>query len=311
MSKPSTQSEHVKSLLAYLFEDSQAEMELDETRAAIEHVLEQAEQQEPIQAERTPLVKALRALPLDFADTDLEYDPEGFSLSCAEERTYRHAVTLLMEPDAMERLARLGWVVTRCGDRAMSNEAPEFRIRFLEITTCDANDDSSWPAPNPDLIKQAIKKGREFATEPFDRDDANPVEDDEATDQQQAGVSQAKSGSDPEGKPKTGKSRSEAVNLANSLLSAPPLDEGAHKAGCACGFCKNKGRGFGKKKDAAAPDAAKAATVDPKQEEPPEPTFETLARRRGRPGTPPRDVPVAKAPKSSHKLSKAYRTPRT
>lgn len=317
----------MKELLAYLFCGSQAETEFDEACSVVESILEAADKQEPIVAERTPLVKALKALKLDVPDSALEYDPEGFALCLDNEADYRNAVALLMEPDAMEKLAKLGWVVTRCGDNAMSNEEPSFRVRFLEITTCDAEDSESWPAPNQELVKKLIKQGREFVNEPFERDDDNPVEDTAAPDEQQAGVGKAQAGKNPEGKPKTGKSKTESANLVAALLG-----EGGHKPGCTCGFCKNKGKGFGKKKKDADDDSAEAPKSDdaPAADKPAksgdvEHTFESvdtdepprfddirerLAMRRGHPKAPVKDKPIAKSPKAVTPVKKAYRTPR-
>lgn len=315
-------------MLAYLYGDSQVESEVEETKAAIERIMEEAEKEEPLKPKRTPLVNALKALGLDDVDSEIEYDPEGFSLKCGEEDEHRRYVRILMEPDAMEKLAKLGWVVTRCGDVAMTNEPAEFRIRFLEITTCDSSEDGNWPAPNPDLVKKAIEKGREFATTEFDRDDENPVEDETAPNKKKAGVGDAKDGADPEGKPKTGKSKSEGAELVDQLLN--PVNESRHKAGCQCGFCKNMGKGFKKKgetddakeDDEPKDDAPKGEPVShgsdaPKDSGSVEHTFESeperyesLAVRKGRPKTPVKPKTVAKAPKAAGKVGKAYKTPR-
>lgn len=315
----------MKKLLEYLFDESQTEIQIDDSCSVIEEIMEAAEQQEPIKAERTPLVKALKALKLEVPDTALEYDnAEGFILHCDNEADYRKATSALSEPEAMEELAKLGWVALRCGDTAMSNEAPDMRIRFLEITTCDADDKENWPAPNQNLIKKAIEKGREFVNEPFDRDEENPVEDTDAPNKQNAGVSKAQPGKDPEGKPKTGKSKTESEHLVTRMLDGH-VQEGGHKPGCGCGFCKNKGKGFGKKKSEEDGESS-APTPDTKKKDDGgggvEHTFEAaeparyddvheqLARRRGHPKTPVKDKPVAKAPRASAKVKKAYKTPR-
>lgn len=318
----------MKDLLAYLFGDSQIESEVEETKAAIEKIMEEAEKEEPLKPKRTPLVNALKALGIESVDSNIEYDPEGFSLKCGEDADYRRYVGILMEPDAMEKLAKLGWVVTRCGDVAMSNEAPEYRIRFLEITTCDSSEDGKWPAPNPELVKNAIKGGREFVSEPGPHDDDGPLDyDDKTSSDRDKGVGKAKDGADPEGKPKgsTGKVKAEGTELVDRLLGT--VNEGKHKPGCQCGFCKNMGKGFKKKDDADAAKEPKGGEEDggvshgsdnkpsdgdevPKafnESEPPR--FEDLALRRGRPKAV-KDKPVAKAPKASSKVAKAYKTPR-
>jgi len=264
----------MKNLLAYLYGSSQRESEAEEVAAAVERIMEAAEATEPLKVKRSPLIAALKAIGLDDVDKEVEYDPEGFSLVCPEESEYRRYVHLLMEPDAMEKLAKLGWVVTRCGDVAMSAEPAEFRIRFLEIYGTDNGEDhKTWPAPNNALMTKIIKQGREFATTPMDRDsenEINPVKNpDTAPDKKHAGMGDDADGKDPEGKPK-GSTKSEAQRMADSLLSgvnekrdkaahltssarrfaarqeSRSLRESGHKPGCTCGFCRNKGR-FGKK----------------------------------------------------------------
>jgi len=207
----------MKDLLAYLFRDSQLESEAEATREAIEQIMEEAETQEPLKTKRTPLLQALKTIGLGDVDSEMQYDPEGFSLHTDDEMTYKDWVRLLMEPDAMEKLAEMGWVVTRCGDKAQINEPPEFRVRFLEIHFVNNDeqepDRGSWPAPNPELVKKSVEKGREFMSTPLDRDhdELNPVEHPEAPNKKHAGMKDAKDGKDPEGKPKTGKSKSEAL----------------------------------------------------------------------------------------------------
>ena len=104
----------MKNLLAYLYGGSQLESEAEETSAAVERIMEEAEKAEPLKVKRAPLITALKAIGIENLDKQLEYDPEGFSLLCPEESDYAHYTKLLMEPDAMEKLAKLGWVVTRC-----------------------------------------------------------------------------------------------------------------------------------------------------------------------------------------------------
>lgn len=207
----------MKDLFAYLFGDSQMESEVEETKAMIEKIMEEADDQEPLKIKRTPLLAALKALGLKDVRDEVQYDPEGFSLVCKEESDYREYVRLLMEPDAMEELAKLGWVMARCGDVAMSNEPAEFRIRFLEITTVDTNSKDEWPTGNQKLITGVIKKGREFMDKPGPHDEESPVEfDDKTSDDHAKGVGKEQDGKEPEGKPKgsTGKTESAEDTLA-------------------------------------------------------------------------------------------------
>jgi hypothetical protein len=210
----------MKDLFAYLFGDSQVESEVEETKAVIEKIMEEAEEQEPLKVKRTPLIAALKALGLKDVSDEVQYDPEGFCLVCKEESEYREYVRLLMEPDAMEKLAKLGWVVTRCGDVAMSNEPAEFRIRFLEITSTDDSDKDSWPTQNDKLMKSVVKKGREFMSEPGPHDEESPVEyDDKTSDDNQKGVGKEQQGKDPEGKPKGSTGKTEAQAIADDVLN--------------------------------------------------------------------------------------------
>ena len=209
----------MKDLFAYLFGDSQVESEVEETKAVIERIMEEAEEQEPLKVKRTPLIAALKALGLKDVSNEVQYDPEGFSLVCKEESEYREYVRLLMEPDAMEKLAKLGWVVTRCGDVAMSSEPAEFRIRFLEITTVDTDSKDEWPTGDQKLIKGVIKKGREFMDEPGPHDTDGPVEyDDKTSDDHKKGVGKEQDGKDPEGKPKGSTGKTEAQAMADNVL---------------------------------------------------------------------------------------------
>jgi hypothetical protein len=167
---------------------------------------------------------------------DVKDDPEGFCLCFEDGDEYREACNKLAEPDNFHKLAELGWVVAKCGDEAMSNEPANFKLRFLEITTVATGD--SDKAPSAEKIRKDSQK--DDTTEQDRDDDLNPVETkDYTSDDRQKGVGDAKDGSDPEGKPK-GSTKSES--MVEALLG-----EGGHKAGCQCGFCKNKGKGFGKK----------------------------------------------------------------
>jgi hypothetical protein len=195
-------SKSSKDLLSFLFLES-AEADADELN--IEENLEQlfeaaAEAEEgELQSKKTPLAKALGEFGID--DAELVLDPEGFFIGSNSRDEYANILTILSSADAMHKLAEMGWVVTKPGDQAMSNEPPEYKIRFLEITVVDTGDKDK-----PDeKVKEITKKAREFATTPLDRDndDLNPVDNgDDKIGKRDKGVGDAKDGEQPEGKPK-------------------------------------------------------------------------------------------------------------
>jgi hypothetical protein len=165
-----------KDLLEFLYgvsqQESEADAVLDEDFAKL---LERAdaEEAEAMQAEKTPLSTALKAI--GITGEALHEDPDGFCLITDDRETYFEACRKLSEPDNMHTLAVKGWVASHGGDQAMSNEAPEFKIKFLEITTTEGDgEDNSETAEKESTI---IKKGREFATEEPEHDDElSPVD---------------------------------------------------------------------------------------------------------------------------------------
>ena len=167
-----------KNLLEFLYGVSQQEAEadavLDEDFARL---LERADAEEAkaMKAEKSPLSTALKAI--GISGEALHEDPDGFCLITADKDTYTEACAKLSEPDNMHTLAVKGWVASHGGDQAMSNEAPEYKIKFLEITTTEGDGEN-----NPETGEKestVIKAGREFATEEPDHDDElNPVDHD-------------------------------------------------------------------------------------------------------------------------------------
>ena len=130
-----------KNLMEYLFGVSQQESEiesiLDEDFAAL---LEQAdaEEGEQMAASKTPLVDALKSVGITAGE--LHEDPAGFCFYTSDREEYISAINALTDPDTMHKLAVKGWVATKCGDQAMSQEEPEYKIRFLEISTAEGSD---------------------------------------------------------------------------------------------------------------------------------------------------------------------------
>lgn len=200
-----------KDLLSFLFgesaevesaESDSGELNLAENLERLFEVAAEAEQGE-LKAKKTPLAKALSEF--GISDSDLQLDPEGFCFVTDNHENYVNAVTVLSTADAMHKLAEMGWVVTKPGDDAMTNEPPNYRIRFLEITTVDQNDrDPKGGTYDTGNREEVIKKAQEFATAPMDREDElNPVENEDGKmGEKKTGIGDPKDGSAPEGKPK-------------------------------------------------------------------------------------------------------------
>lgn len=209
-----------RDLITFLFGES-AELE---SAAADRHELNIAENLERLMevlasdeevcpellAKKTPLSQALAKLGIKDSENDLQLDTEGFVLATDNHEKYMDAMTALGSADAMHQLAEMGWVVTRAGDNAMTNEPANYRIRFLDITTVEPQDREpkagTYDTANREEV---IKKAQKFASTPMDRDDdLNPVENDDGKmSKKNVGVGNEKEGAAPEGKPKgsTGK----------------------------------------------------------------------------------------------------------
>ena len=107
-----------------------------------------------------------------FTAGELHEDPAGFCFYTSDREEYISAINALTDPDTMHKLAVKGWVATKCGDQAMSQEEPEYKIRFLEISTAEGSDKDK--GEDQEAI---LKKAQEFASTEVDRDDEmNPVE---------------------------------------------------------------------------------------------------------------------------------------
>jgi hypothetical protein len=210
-----------KDLLEFLYGVSQQESEvdavLDEDFAKL---LEQAdaEEAEAMKAEKTPLSAALKAI--GITGEALHEDPDGFCLITDDRETYFEACRKLSEPDNMHTLAVKGWVASHGGDVAMSNEAPEFKIKFLEITTTEGDgEDNSETAEKETAI---IKAGREFATEEPEHDDElSPVDHDapEGNKLKKVTVGKPTDGAKPKG---TIKDSLDATDIVDGLLECKP-----------------------------------------------------------------------------------------
>jgi hypothetical protein len=194
-------------LLNFLFVES-AEADAAEgslnIAANLERLFEAAAEAEEgeLESKKTPLAKALKEFGIE---ADLELDPEGLSITTDDRQRYEDIITVLGSAEAMHKLAEMGWVVTRPGDDAMTNEPPAYRVRFFEITPVETDHKEK----SDETALEITKKARKFATTPMDRDDElNSVDNEDGKmGERQTGVGKAKDGEQPEGKPKgsTGK----------------------------------------------------------------------------------------------------------
>ena len=211
-----------KNLLEFLFGSTTLRKTAD-IGEDIVHLFEQAEaaELEPVKAEKKPLAKALKALGVD---APVKAGVQWCEIHCDDEKDYKSYLDRLGEPDAMSKLAEMGWVRVRCGDQAMSNEKPDYKIGFIEIQTAEGND---MDKPDEE-VKTIIKKGQEFANTPVATDsDENPVEretgkPDVKLGGKREGVGKPADGKDPEGKPKGG---SKKVKESAQRVAAKLLDE--------------------------------------------------------------------------------------
>ena len=144
-----------RDLINFLFEESQRP-ELDECLS----VFEELDEQEPLTAKRTPLKAALKELGVE---AELIDDPEGLCLAFSDDGEYRSARAALKDPEAMVKLAELGWVLTTLGDVAMSGEEPELRLRFLDIALPEPENKEK---PGKSDLKDISKAAVEFSYAP-------------------------------------------------------------------------------------------------------------------------------------------------
>jgi len=172
---------------------------------------------EQMVANKKPLAAALKDIGIS---NEVIEGPQWCEIHCDDESQYREHVRLLSDPDNMHKLAEKGWVFALCGDQAMSNEPPAFKIGFIELNTLGMPENSD-KVPSLDKV---MKDAQKFATTPLDRDDdLNPVEtDDKSSDDNQKGVGKATDGEKPKGKIKDSLT---AKDLARRLLDEDNLSE--------------------------------------------------------------------------------------
>jgi hypothetical protein len=205
-------------LLEFLYGVSQQQSEIDLLEQDFAELLEKADEAEAesLAIDKAPLTAALKSIGIN--GSGLQEDPEGFVLITDDREQYVAAVTLLSDPDAMHALAKKGWVAFKCGDQAMSNEAPEYKLRFMEIDTVETSDEEKADEDNSEIMKQA----REFATEEPEQDDENPVDHDAPEGNSLAKV---KIGKTTDGKQPEGTVKDSAESIVADLLEAEPLKQ--------------------------------------------------------------------------------------
>jgi hypothetical protein len=215
-----------KNLLEFLFGDVAAPTKSDDLGEDIVKFFEDADELEAVEmvANKKPLGDALSSIGIS-SKVEPGYQMAEVRFSDANE--YREADRLLSDPENVHKLAELGWVCTREGDIAQTNEPAEYKLNFVEISVAS---DLSNKDKAPDLEK-VLKQGQEFAAKPVDRDDEmNPVENtrSDKKGEKQAGIGKAKDGDEPEGKPKGSTKKTEsrtARELTNKMLESQSLDE--------------------------------------------------------------------------------------
>jgi hypothetical protein len=147
-----------RELIEFLFGDSQQASEREMLTRDFAHIFEEMERQEELEPKKTPLKSALSKLGVKAELND------DFTISVEEPAEYRKIKAKLSDPDTMEELAELGWVVADCGDVAMTGEEADFRFRFTEITQDEP--DNSEKRPGRKDLEAIVKAAKEFSYSP-------------------------------------------------------------------------------------------------------------------------------------------------
>jgi predicted RNA-binding Zn-ribbon protein involved in translation (DUF1610 family) len=195
----------------------------------IVELFEKADEVEGVEmvANKKPLADALKALGVSAT---VETGAQCCEIHCDDDAEYHEYCRKLVDADAMAKLAEMGWVMVRCGDQAMSNEKPDYKIGFIEIE-CHYTGAQEKPGKGEDAEKIRKDAQKDAATE-FERKTSkdaakgNTVElDDPDMGGKREGIGKPSDGKDPEGKPKgTAKKVKESKSpkaLVDDLLEAP------------------------------------------------------------------------------------------
>ena len=202
-----------RNLLEFLFGPTAAQQSTQNLGEDVVKLFEEAadEETEQMVANKKPLATALKAIGIS---NEVVEGAQWCEIHCDDENQYREHVRLLTDADNMHKLAELGWVFALCGDHAMSNEAPGFKIGFIELNMIGMPENTDKvPA-----LDKVMKDAQKFATTPLDREDdkLNPVETDiKPSDDKQKGVGKPTDGEKPKGKIKDSLS---AGDLARRML---------------------------------------------------------------------------------------------
>jgi hypothetical protein len=211
-----------KNLLEFLFGPAvrESSQTLGEDVVKLFEEADQAETEQMV-ANKKPLAAALKEIGIT---NEVKEGPQWCEIHCEDEDEHREHLALLADPDNMHKLAELGWVAAKCGDQAMSNEPPDFKIGFIELNMLGMPDNTQ----DAESLEKIIKGAQKFATTPLDRDDElNPVQTDiKPSDDNQKGVNKAKDGDKPKGTPKGAKNEGvTAKTLARRMLDEDNLQE--------------------------------------------------------------------------------------
>jgi hypothetical protein len=206
-------------LLEFLYGASQRREEVDEIiDSDFVRIFEEAAEKEgqELAANKSSLVDALKGVGITPGEIKEESGYQCFETD--DQNEYLGACRVLNDPDTMHKLAEKGWVAEKCGDVAMSQEKPCFKIKFLDIAVAETSDSDKGPDQ-----EEILKKAQEFASAEVDTDDPmNPVE--HPSDKMgggRKGVGDPSDGEKPKG---TIKDSLEAQGIVDGLL-----DEGGSK----------------------------------------------------------------------------------
>jgi len=147
-----------RELIEFLFGDSQQASEREMLTRDFAHIFEEMERQEELEPKKTPLKSVLSKIGVKVELND------DFAISVEDAAEYRKIKSKLNDPDTMEELAELGWVVSDCGDVAMTGEEADFRFRFTEITQDEP--ENSEKRPGRKDLEAIVKAAKEFSYSP-------------------------------------------------------------------------------------------------------------------------------------------------